>query len=168
LFGCLLVVLGLFAIAWSVAFTLVSIFWLAWIMIIAGVIEAVHAIRHHEQGHLVWYILEALLAIVIGALLLRSPAIGALALTLLIAVYFVVAGVFRIVAAAVLHLPNRGWVLFNGLLTLALGIIIWGGWPATSFWVIGLFLGITLLVGGFARIMLALALRTGHMHPMPV
>jgi uncharacterized membrane protein HdeD (DUF308 family) len=168
LFGFLSVALGLFAITWSVLFTVISVFWLAWILIVAGVIEGVHAIRHHEQGHLVWYILEALLAIVIGALLLRSPLIGAMAVTLLLATYFVVAGIFRIVAAVVLHLPHRGWVLFNGLLTLALGIIVWGGWPASSFWVLGLFIGITLLVTGFSRIMLAMALRSDHFHAMPV
>ena len=100
--------------------------------------------------------------------LLRGPILGAVVLTLLLATYFLVAGVFRIVAAAVLHLPNRGWVLFNGIVTLALGIITWGGWPASSFWVIGLYLGITLILSGFARIMLALALRTGHFQALPI
>jgi len=168
LFGCLTVLLGVFAVAYAALFTVVSVLWMAWILIIAGVFEAVHAIRHHEQGHLVWYILEALLAIVVGCLLLRGPIVGAIVLTLLLASYFVIAGVFRIVAAAVLHIPGRGWVLFNGLVTLALGIVVWGGWPASSFWVIGLFIGVTLILSGFARIMLALALRPSHFHPMPV
>jgi uncharacterized membrane protein HdeD (DUF308 family) len=167
LFGCLMVLLGIFAVAYAALFTVVSVLWIAWILIIAGVVEAVHAIRHHEQGHLVWYILEALLSIVVGALLLRGPIVGAVVLTLLLATYFLIAGVFRIVAATVLHLPGRGWVLFNGIVTLALGIVVWGGWPASSFWVIGLFVGITLLMSGFARIMLALALRdTQLQHPM--
>lgn len=165
LFGVLMVVLGFFAVAYSILFTLVSIFWIAWVLIIAGVIEAVHAFRHRE-GHLIWYILEAMLAIVVGALLLRSPAIGALALTLLLAAYFIIAGVFRIVAALMLRLPYWGWTLFSGILSLALGIIVWGGWPATAFWVLGLFVGINLLFTGFSRIMLALALRHGHHGPM--
>jgi uncharacterized membrane protein HdeD (DUF308 family) len=164
LFGCLMVVLGIFAVAYAAVFTVVSVLWTAWILIIAGVVEAVHAIRHHEQGHLVWYILEALLSIVVGALLLRGPILGAVVLTLLLATYFLVAGIFRIVAATVLHLPGRGWVLFNGVVTLALGIVVWGGWPASSFWVIGLFIGITLILSGFARIMLALALRGSDLH----
>jgi len=106
---------------------------------------------------------------VVGALLLRGPVLGAVVLTLLLATYFLIAGVFRIVAATVLHLPGRGWVLFNGIATLALGIIVWGGWPASSFWVIGLFIGITVVMSGFARIMLALALRGSHLrHPMTV
>jgi uncharacterized membrane protein HdeD (DUF308 family) len=166
-FGCLLVLLGIFAVAYAAVFTVVSVLWLAWILILAGVIEAVHAIRHHEQGHLVWYILEALLAIVVGALLLRGPVLGAVVLTLLMATYFLVAGIFRIVAATVLHLPNRGWVLLNGIVTLALGIVVWGGWPASSFWVLGVFIGVTMIMSGFARIMLAAALRTSHFHPLP-
>lgn len=166
LFGSLMVLLGFFAIAYSILFTLVTVFWLAWILIVAGVIEAVQAFRHHERGHLIWYVLEALLAIVVGALLLRSPGIGALALTLLLAAYFILSGVFRIVAALMLHLPQRGWILFGGILSLALGILVWGGWPATGFWVLGLFVGINLIFAGFARIMLALALRHHDHGPM--
>ena len=160
-FGCLLVLLGMFAVTYSVVFTIVSVLWIAWLLIVAGAIEAVHAVRHRERGHVVWYLLEALLAIVVGGLLLRSPGIGALALTLLLATYFVLAGVFRIVAALMLRPPNWGWTLATGILTLALGIIVWGGWPSSAFWVLGLFVGINLIFGGVARIMLAIALRSG-------
>lgn len=163
-FGCLMVLLGMFAVAYSVVFTIISVFWIAWVLIVAGVIEAVHAVRHHERRRLIWYILEALLAIVVGALMLRSPMIGALTLTLLLASYFVIAGVFRIVAALTLRLPNWGWTLFNGILTLALGIIVWGGWPSSAFWVLGLFIGISLIFNGWARIMLAWAIR--HHYPL--
>ena len=167
-FGCLMVLLGMFAVAYSVVFTILSVFWIAWLLILAGAIEAVHAVRHHERGRLIWYILEALLAIVVGALMLRSPVAGALTLTLLMASYFVVAGIFRIVAALMLRLPNWGWTLFNGILTLALGMLVWIGWPATSFWVLGLYIGISLIFSGWARIMLAWALRNDHpLHPLP-
>jgi uncharacterized membrane protein HdeD (DUF308 family) len=163
-FGCLMVLVGMFAITYSVIFTLITVFWLGWVLIVAGVVEGVQAIRHRDRGHLIWYILEALLAIVIGVLLLRSPGTGALAITLLLATYFVIAGIFRIVAALTFRLPHWGWGLFNGILTLILGIIVWGGWPVTAFWVLGLFLGITLVFRGFTWIMLSLALR--HHHPM--
>lgn len=168
LFGCLTVLVGIFAILYSVVFTLVSVFWIAWLLIVAGVIEAVQAVRHRERGHLIWYLLEALLAIVVGALLLSSPVVGAVAITLLLAAYLVIAGIFRIVAALSLRLPNWGWTLFNGILTLALGILVWGGWPATSFWVLGLFIGISLVFSGWARIVLALALRHHSLHPLPI
>lgn len=169
LFGCLMVLLGMFAVAYAVLFTIVSVFWMGAVLIAAGVIEAVYAVRHRERGHLIWYLLEALLAIVVGALLLRSPVVGAVALTLLLASYFVLAGVFKIVAALALRFPYWGWTLTNGVLALVLGVIVWGGWPGTSFWVIGLFIGINLIFSGFGWIMLAVALRQRPpLHPLPV
>jgi uncharacterized membrane protein HdeD (DUF308 family) len=169
-FGILSILWGTFAIMYSVFFTVVSIFVLAWLLIVGGVIEGVQAIRHREHGHLLLYILEALLAIVAGALLLRSPAEGALVITLLLAAYFVVIGIFRIVAALMLRLPGWGWTMANGIITLALGVLVWGGWPVTAFWVLGVFIGVNLLFSGWARVMLALALRSDHFthqHPLP-
>ena len=170
-FGILSIIWGLFAIAYSMLFTVVSVLVLAWLLIIGGVIEGVHAIRHRERGHLALYLLEALIAIVAGALLLRSPADGALVITLLLASYFVIAGIFRIVASLMLRLPGWGWMLANGVMTLLLGIFVWGGWPVTAFWVLGVFIGVSLLFTGWVRVMLALALRSDHLghghHPLP-
>ena len=169
-FGILSIIWGTLAILYSVFFTVVSILSLAIILIVGGIIEGVQAIRHREQGHLFLYILEALLAIVAGLLLLRSPEAGALVITLLLASYFVVIGIFRIVAALMMRVPGWGWTLTNGLITLALGILVWGGWPVTAFWVLGLFLGVSLLFNGWARVMLAFALRSNHFthqHPLP-
>ncbi len=165
-FGVVLALWGLFAIAYSVFFTAVSVFAVAWLLIIGGVLEAIHAFRHHRR-HAVWYIVEAMLAVAAGFLLLRSPAEGALVITLLLAAYFIFSGIFRIAAAFTLRMPNWGWLVFSGLLSLALGIVIWGGWPATAFWVLGLFVGIHLLFMGLSRIMLAVAVRSGPFPTLP-
>jgi uncharacterized membrane protein HdeD (DUF308 family) len=158
--GCLAILLGMVAIAYAVAVTIVSIIFLAGLLIIGGVLEAVYAIRHHHHGmHLFVYMLEALMAMVTGLLLLQSPERGAMVITLLLAVYFVIAGIFRIVMALALQFPNWGWTLINGIITLALGVIVWGGWPVSGLWVLGLFIGINLIFTGWARVMLAMALR---------
>lgn len=168
-FGVILVLWGIFAVSYAVFFTLVSVYAIAWLLIIGGVIEAIHAMRHHKQRHLILYVIEALLAIVAGVMLLRSTTAGALVITLVLAAYFIVSGIFRIVAALALRTPSWGWMLVSGLLALALGILVWGGWPATAFWVLGVFIGINLIFMGWARIMLALAIRggSGHFHPLP-
>jgi uncharacterized membrane protein HdeD (DUF308 family) len=48
----------------------------------------------------------------------------------------------------------------SGIIDVILGVMIWLGWPASALWVIGLFLGISLLFRGFNWIGLGLALRT--------
>ncbi len=164
--GCISIVAGMAAIAYSVIATLVSVIFLAWLMIFCGFLEGAYAVRHRERGHLILYLLEALLAIVIGALLLRSPVSGAIALTMLVATYFVISGIFRIVGALALRLPHWGWLLTSGIVSLVLGIIVWGGWPVTGLWVLGMFIGIHLIFSGWARVMLALALRSHRLQPL--
>jgi len=167
-FGCISIVVGMFAVIYSMVFTLVSVLFLAGMLVAAGVIEAGYAIGHRERGHLVWYLLEALLAIAIGLLLLQSPVRGALVLTMLLATYFIVAGIFRIVAALALRPPNWGWILFTGIVTMGLGIFVWGGWPVSGLWVLGLFIGVTMIFSGWARVMLAVALRSHPLRPLAI
>jgi len=124
-FGIIAIVAGFAAITYSFLATLVSVIFLAWLLIFAGVLECVYAIRHRERGHLILYLLEGILGIVVGALLLQSPERGAVVLTLLLAAYFVLAGIFRIVGALAFRLPHWVWVLASGIISLALGIVVW-------------------------------------------
>ena len=78
-------------------------------------------------------------------------------LTLLIAMFLVFQGVFRIVAALAVRYPHWGWVLLDGIVSLLLGILIWRRWPVSSLWVIGLFVGIEMLLNGWSLVMLSLA-----------
>lgn len=166
--GIISIVAGMAAIAYSVAATLVSVIFFAWLMIFMGVMEFVYAIRHRERGHLALFLLEALLALVLGILLMQSPVRGAIVLTMLLAVYFFLSGIFRVGAALAWRLPHWGWLLVSGILNLGLGIIVWAGWPATGLWVLGLFLGINLLFSGWARVMLALALKPHGLQPATI
>ena len=47
----------------------------------------------------------------------------------MMAVYFVVGGLFRIIFALVERFDSWGWMFFNGIVTLLLGILIWKQWP---------------------------------------
>ncbi|WHZ18403.1 MAG: hypothetical protein OJF55_000552 [Rhodanobacteraceae bacterium] len=157
--GICLLILGVIALVESVAFTVVSMLFFGWILVIAGILEGVQAIRHRNHGHLFLHLLNAVLSLVVGVMLLRNPVTGAVVLTLLMAVYFVVAAIFRIVMALSVRVPGWGWALFDGVVTLILGILIWAQWPVSGLWVIGLFIGIDLIVVGWAQIMMAMALR---------
>jgi uncharacterized membrane protein HdeD (DUF308 family) len=166
--GIISIVAGMAAITYSVIATLVSVIYLGWLMIFVGVLEFVYAIRHRERGHLTLYLLEALLALVLGILLMYSPVRGAIVLTMLLAAYFFVSGIFRVGAALAWRLPHWGWLLVSGIINIGLGIIVWAGWPGTGLWVLGLFLGINLLFSGWARVMLALAMKSDRMEPATI
>jgi uncharacterized membrane protein HdeD (DUF308 family) len=157
--GVISIILGLIALTDSVAVTVVSMLVFGWILLIAGIVEAVQAFRHRRAGHLFLHSLNAVLSFVVGLILLRHPLAGALVMTLLLAAYFTVAGIFRIVDAVSLRLPHWGWALANGIITLIFGILVWAQWLVSGLWIIGMFIGIDLIITGWTQIMLALAVR---------
>jgi uncharacterized membrane protein HdeD (DUF308 family) len=86
------------------------------------------------------------------------PVTGTLTLTLALAIFFAVNGLFKVLRA-VEHraMPRWGFLLFDGLLSLVLGIPIAVGWPSTAAWALGVLVGIDLLFSGFSMMVIALA-----------
>jgi uncharacterized membrane protein HdeD (DUF308 family) len=157
--GVVSIILGVIALVDSIAATVASMIVFGWILLVAGIIEAIQAFRHRQGGHLFLHLLNAVLAFVVGLMLLRNPLAGALLVTLLLAAYFVVIGVFRIVASLSLRVPHWGWTMANGIVSLIFGILVWAQWPISGLWVIGLFIGIDLIFMGWNEVMLGLAAR---------
>ena len=105
-------------------------------------------------------LLSAVLYLGVGILLLVNPLEGALALTIVLAAFLVVEGIFKIIMAMrVRDHDGWGWLLASGILSVTLGVLIWAQWPASGLWVIGLLVGIQLLFTGWSLVMLALAAR---------
>ena len=109
-----------------------------------------------------WSLLSAVLGIAAGLVLLASPASGAISLTLVLIVFFVVEGVASIMYALDhrQQLSGRwGWMLFSGIIDLILAAMILAGLPGTAAWAIGLLVGINMMFGGSALIAMALHAR---------
>jgi uncharacterized membrane protein HdeD (DUF308 family) len=102
--------------------------------------------------------LSGAIRIVAGIVLLSCLKSSALVIALAFAIYLVVEGLFVIIASLKLR-GNPGWIftLINGVAALALGILVYSGWPSSSFTVLGLFFGINLLFKGAAQLALGLA-----------
>jgi uncharacterized membrane protein HdeD (DUF308 family) len=158
--GIVLVVLGTIAIGSVFLMTIASVFFFGWILIVGGVIEVVHAFWHKRWAGFFLDLLTGILYVVAGWMMVTNPQESALLLTLLIAMFLVFEGVFRIVAALAVRYPHWGWVLLDGIVSLVLGILIWRQWPVSALWVIGLFVGIEMLLNGWSLVMLGLTGRT--------
>jgi uncharacterized membrane protein HdeD (DUF308 family) len=158
--GILMIVAGILAIADSMVAGVVVVIFVGWMAIFNGALQIVYGFRAHGGGRMILEILLGLLYIVAGCYILYHPAGGLLALTLIIASFLLVYGVFAIVLAFQLR-PHQGWgwVLFDAIITLLLGCLIWAHWPANSEWVVGTLLGISFIVSGVSRLMLSLAVR---------
>ncbi len=155
--GIVMVVLGATAIGYSVLFTLASMVFIGWLMVIGGLLQTAHAFGCKEWGGFFVDLLAGILYAVAGFLIIAHPAATALALTLLIAVLLIFSGIFRIVLAIAVRFHNSGWLILHGIINLLLGISICQDWPLSGLWVIGLFIGVDMLFNGWSLIMLGLA-----------
>ncbi|MEP0891581.1 MULTISPECIES: HdeD family acid-resistance protein [unclassified Leptolyngbya] len=155
--GVLMVVSGFAAITLPFAASLAFTFWIGWLLIGTSLVKFVYAFQSREQGGFVMKFLLSVLYLVAGVMLVAQPLQGIATLTLLLASFFFVEGISELVLAYQLRSrPNWGWVLFNGIVTLVLGVMIGTGWPLNAPWVIGTLVGISLTASGVSRIMLAL------------
>jgi uncharacterized membrane protein HdeD (DUF308 family) len=155
--GVALIILGTIAVATAVITTLISVMIFGWLLLIGGIVQSVHAFWVRPWKGLLLQLLIGVLNLIVGLLIVANPGASALALTLLMAAFFMVGGVFRIITAARSHFPGRGWALFNGIINVVLGVLIWAQWPASAFWVIGLFIGVDLIFTGWWFVALATA-----------
>jgi uncharacterized membrane protein HdeD (DUF308 family) len=151
------IVLGAFAIGASVLVTMVSMAVFGWLLIIGGVLSVVHAFWQRQWSGFFIDMVVGLLYAVAGLMVASNPELAAVTLTLLIALLLIMAGAFRIAAGVTHHYAHRGWLLLNGVITLALGILIWCQWPVSGLWVIGLFIGIEMIFYGWSLVMLGMA-----------
>lgn len=149
--GIALITLGILAIGAATLTTVVSVI-ICGALLLAGCIATVmHATQFWQKNwsqfflHLVVGILYG----IAGALLIFNPMLGALSLTFFLSILYLLLGVSRIVIAlSTRPLSGWRWVLINGIISLAIGITVFLNWPAISFWVIGLFVGIDLIFIG--------------------
>src|SRR6516162_4375996 len=157
--GVVLVVLGIVALGYVAIASLAAAAAIGVLLLLGGAAEAVGAFWCRGWSGFFLELLSGVLSIVVGLLFLRAP-VGALAaLTLLVACFLLVGGIFKVVLALSYRFAAWGWALAGGIIDVILGVLIWQQWPASALWVIGLFVGINLLFRGFNWIALGLSLR---------
>ncbi len=157
--GILMIIAGMIAIFAPLEAGLVVVIVVGWMAIFNGGAQLFYAFSHEARHR--W--LEGLLGmiyIVAGIYLLMHPVGGLLALTLLIACLLLVYGIFALVLAFRMRpAAGWGWVLFDAIVTILLGLLIYIHWPGTSDFAIGTLIGISFIVSGVSRLMLSLAVR---------
>jgi uncharacterized membrane protein HdeD (DUF308 family) len=156
--GIVLVGLGMVALGDTVLVTLVSIRLLGWLLLFSAIFEAVHWFRGREERHFL-DLLVFVLDLIVGLILLSNPAAGAFALTLVLAVFFLIGGLMRVFGALSSEAPHRAWAILDGAVSVLLGILLWVHWPSSALWFIGFAIGIGLIFRGWSWIMLALWVR---------
>lgn len=159
-FGIASVVLGTIAIISPFVATLAGVITLGAILIASGTIEFIQVLTGTIPHHRILNIVLGVLTIAAGLLLILHPLQGALSLTLFIAAFLVIVGIAKTVFSLTLEYKHWVWLLFNGIMSIILGTLIYYQWPVSGLWVIGLFIGIDLIMNGWVLIGIAIRLRS--------
>jgi uncharacterized membrane protein HdeD (DUF308 family) len=166
--GVLLFIGGLMAIALPLFAGIAASVFFGWLLIFAGGAHLVYAWSERGAGAILWQILIGVAYLIAALYMLVLPVAGVIALTLVLAVYIAVSGIFELAVFFRLRgLPGTIWFLIDGLASFLLAGLIFFHWPSSSVWAIGTLVGISLLLSGIARITLPLSLGRSEARPEP-
>jgi uncharacterized membrane protein HdeD (DUF308 family) len=156
LFGALAIFLPLFA---TITVTII----LGWIFLATGILGLIMTFRARRAPGFWWSLVSALVAIAVRLILLAQPIAGALSLTLVLIVFFIVEGGATIMYALEHRRELTGrWelVLVSGIIDFVIASIILAGFPGTAAWALGLLVGIDMIFGGVALVAIAVHARS--------
>lgn len=147
--GALLIIAGLAALALPLFASLAVEAVVGWAFVLAGIAQLAYAFRAKGWGGLAWQVLIGAVFLVGGFTLLTNPVAGLISLTLVIIATFIASGVFKILIGLRLRpLDGWGWFIVLGVLSLAVGLLIWNRLPSSAAWSLGLLVGIDFLSTG--------------------
>jgi uncharacterized membrane protein HdeD (DUF308 family) len=164
--GALVAAMGVAALVLAVSATIASVYIIAIFMIIAGGGEIVFAFSGRSWARFFLWVIAGLAYIVVGAFALAQPLMAAAVFTLLLGAAMFVTGLIRIYVGTRLNKDIRTIVIFAGIVTSIVGLVVLIGWPANSFVVLGVLLGLDLLFWGGSWITLGLRMKA-FLHALP-
>ena len=158
--GIVLIVFGIIAIATpAVTGTAVTLV-IGGVLLISGLVQLVQGWRAESWSSKLLPLILGLVTALCGMGVLAHPLLGLKFLTLLLIVFFVVEGIWKIIASFGFR-PASGWLLIltSGVISLVLGLLIWKQWPVSGLRAVGILVGIDLLMTGVSMIALAITVR---------
>ena len=145
--GIIFIALGLLGMLFPAFLSLATVYLIGWLFVFAGVLIGYFTYITDRSEWLGW--LKTFILVLTGLLLVIHPLPGIAAIGLLLAIYLFM-DAFGSGAIAFSMKPAKGWWLWlvNGAFSLILAIIFIVGWPFSSVWLVGLFIGISLFFDG--------------------
>ncbi len=157
--GVALIVLGTILLGSPVIATLATVTVLGALILVGGGMEVVGAFWCQEWSGFFLALLSGILGVVVGLMLLSNPIEGGITLTILLASFLFVGGIFKVVAALAHRFGGWGWLLLSGVIDVVLGVLIWRELPMTGLTIIGVLVGISLIFRGVSWLMLGFTLK---------
>lgn len=154
----LMIVLGFAAISMPLATGIVVSDLLCWVVVVAGLFYIAHTFTDRSGVDFLWRALIGAAYVLGGSYLAFHPGIALQTLTLIVAIVLTIEGLLRVAAYfRTRAMPGAAWILFDAVVTLLLAAMIATRWPRSSWWAVGILIGVNLLFSGFTRLMYSVA-----------
>lgn len=154
--GIFLVVAGFLSLAAPFSAGLSVTLMVGTLILFSGAAQLLLVIKAGSFGRGILLAIFAILSVVAGAYMLSQPVDALVTLTLFLAAYFVASGIVQIVGAfGARPEAGWGWLLFGGIVSVLLGLMIWQQFPLSGVWAVGALVGIHLLMSGATLIAVA-------------
>jgi len=151
--GAVLIILGILAMLAPGVTGLSIAMVLGVLVLIGGIARIIWAFQAHNLGKGIGRFAIGGLTLLCGIMLIGHPFFAVGVLTILLALYFIVDGIFEIFAGVRIGTASGGgWLLFGGIISILLGFIIWTQFPLSGAWALGILLGIKLFMTGLIMI----------------
>ena len=160
--GIVLLILGLFAFVIPPLATLGVTIVIGWLFLISGIMGLITSFGARKAPGFWWSLISAVLGIGAGLILLVMPLSGAISLTLVLIVFFLIEGIASIMYSLEhrqLFLGRWGWMFISGIVDLILAGLIFTGLPGSAVFAPGLLVGVNMIFGGSALVAIALQAR---------
>ena len=151
--GVVLLLAGLLAILSPFVAGLSITIMVGAMLALSGISQCFLAFRAGAFGRALVVFIVGVLMTIAGFYMITQPVSGLATLTLILMAYLIATGILEIIVAFQLK-PANGWglELFNGIVTLVLGILLWRQFPLSGAWAIGILFGIKMVFSGWAFI----------------
>jgi uncharacterized membrane protein HdeD (DUF308 family) len=158
--GIGLVVLGVAAVSAPAIAGEAVVYLIGGVLTLTGLLQVWAGLREESGLRKISTATQGALVGIAGIAVLAHPFYGLAALSLVLAIYFLSVGLWRIVTSFA-YRPATGWLalLLSGVIALVLAWMIWSQWPVSGMWAVGILVGVDLISTGLALIVLAITLR---------
>ena len=155
--GIIVLLMGMFAMGSPFIAGVSLAIAVGFMLIIGGVSQLVFALKARTG---LFSIILGVLTVIAGGYMVSNPGVALATMTLVLAVYLVISGIFEVMMAfQVKPVKGWGWTLFSGIVSVLLGGMIWSQFPVSGAWTVGTLVGIKLFFSGLALLMFGFTAR---------
>ena len=157
--GIVTIIMGSAAILFPLFGSIAVAIVIGFAFVIAGIAQIIAAFSYPKWGVRILTFIVGALCLLAGIFLLLNPVNGIFALTIVVAAIFLAEGILKTIYAFRMRpLPGWGWLLFDGILSVVLGLMLWVQFPSSALWALGILAGISILISGWTMVMLGVAI----------